>query len=59
LSLEKHGESLARSILENSVKHYGYKTLEEAEAATKARIEQEGINISFGCDGGDSGALQL
>lgn len=38
MELEKNGRSLARDILENSVKHYGYQTLEEAEAATKARI---------------------
>ncbi len=59
LALEKNGKSLARSILENSVKHYGYKTLEEAETATKFRIDQEGIKISFSCDGGDGCTLKL
>jgi hypothetical protein len=53
LALEMDGRPMAREILANSVKHYGYKTLEEAEAATKARIEREGIRISFGCDNSD------
>lgn len=57
LDLEIKGESLACSILENSVKHYGYQTLAEAEAATKARIDGQGFKISFGCDGNDSCAL--
>ena len=56
-TLERDGKSMARDILENSVKHYGFKTLEEAEAATKARIDGEGIKISYGCDGGDSCTL--
>lgn len=59
LELEKNGKSLARMILENSVRHYGYKTLEDAEAETKARIDKEGIKISFGCDSDDSCTLQL
>jgi hypothetical protein len=37
LRLEKEGQMLARNIMENSVRHYGFKTLEEAEAAAKAR----------------------
>lgn len=57
MDLEIKGESLAYSILENSVKHYGYQTLAEAEAATKARIDGQGFKISFGCDGNDSCAL--
>jgi hypothetical protein len=48
-SLQNKGRSLARDILENSVRHYGYKTLEEAEAATKAHVDSQGIEISFGC----------
>ena len=35
--LEKDGISLAREILENTVKHYGYETLEKAETATMRR----------------------
>lgn len=58
-TLEKDGKSLARCILENSVRHYGYKTLEDAEAATKARIDQEGVKISFGCEGDNGCTLQL
>jgi hypothetical protein len=37
LYLDSKGQSLAQMILENSIRHYGYKTLEDAEAATKAR----------------------
>lgn len=48
--LEKDGKSLARMILENSVRHYGYPSLEDAEVATKARIDKIGIEISYGCD---------
>lgn len=59
LNLQKNGVSLARLILENSVKHYGYKSLEDAEAATRARIDKEGIKISFGCDSDDGCTLQL
>lgn len=59
LDLEKDGIPLARNILENSVRHYGYNTLEEAEAATRARIDKEGIKISFGCDGGDGCTVHL
>ncbi len=59
LSLENAGRSLARDILENSVRYYGYKTLEDAEAATKARIDKEGIKISYGCGGADSCTVQL
>lgn len=47
--LEKCGKSLARDILENSVRHYGYQDLESAEAATEARITSQGVEISFGC----------
>lgn len=59
LALELEGKFLAGDILENSVRHYGYKTLDEAETSTKARIDKEGIKISFGCDGGDSCTVQL
>lgn len=46
--LESAGESLALNILENSVKYYGYKTLEDAEAATK-KVADNSIEFSFGC----------
>ncbi len=59
LALEKDGSSLARVILGNSAGHYGYKTLEEAEAAAKARVDGAGIQVSFGCDGDASQTLQL
>lgn len=55
LALEEQGSSLARNILENSTKHYGYKTLEDAEAATKACIDAAGIQITYGCDSGKCG----
>jgi hypothetical protein len=47
LALEAAGKSLAREILENTVKHYGYPSLEAAEVSAKARL---------GKDGGDDGA---
>jgi hypothetical protein len=40
LNLERKGQSLARNILENSVRHYGFKSLEEAETATRTRAER-------------------
>lgn len=48
--LETEGKLLARLILENSVRHYGYKSLEDAEAATRDRIDKIGIQITYGCD---------
>ncbi|NMA25298.1 MAG: DUF4125 family protein [Clostridiales bacterium] len=50
IALEKDGKQLARVIYENSVKHYGYKTLDEAEASIKTRMDQKGAVISSGCD---------
>jgi hypothetical protein len=58
-ALRSGGKSLAREILENTVKHYGYSSLESAEAATKARIDKEGIRASFGCGDGDDFPIQL
>jgi len=52
--LEKIGESMARKILESTVKFYGYDSLDSAEAATKERIEKMGVQMTFGCcAGGD------
>ena len=51
--LAKAGVSLARVILENTVKFYGYESLDMAEAATKERIEKQGFRISFGCCAGE------
>ncbi|MCL2124981.1 MAG: DUF4125 family protein [Oscillospiraceae bacterium] len=55
-ALKKHiraladaGGSLARMILENTVRYYGYESLDTAEAATKARVDKLGIQVSFGC----------
>ena len=53
MALRAEGKSLAREIMEHTVKHYGYSSLESAEAATKARIDKEGINVTFGCGDGD------
>ena len=50
--LEKKGESLAYRILENTVKFYGYESLDKAEAATKERADKAGIEITFGCCAG-------
>lgn len=49
-ALEAEGKSLARNILENSVMHYGYKCLEDAEAAQRRYAESLPIEISYGCD---------
>jgi hypothetical protein len=59
LALEGKGRSLASEILENTVKFYGYTSLEKAEAATKARIDGEGIQASFGCGDGDASTVLL
>ena len=48
-SLEAQGISLAEKILEGSVCSYGYKSLDEAEKATRERAEAMGIQISYGC----------
>ena len=59
--LEAEGLSLAKLILENSVRYYGYKDLEEAEAGMKKFAESQPIEFSFGCgccsddDCGDGG----
>jgi hypothetical protein len=37
-ALEKDNRLLAREILENTVRYYGYKSLDEAEAATAKRL---------------------
>lgn len=46
LALEKEGRSLAAAILENTVRFYGYTSLESAEAAVKARAVKERIQAS-------------
>lgn len=52
LALEKDGKPLARVIYENTVKYYGYKTLDEAEDSIKTRTDRNGAVISFGCGDG-------
>ena len=49
LALEKDGKSLARIILENTVRFYGYDSLETAETATRERADELEIEVSFGC----------
>lgn len=49
-ALEKEGKSLARAVLENSVMHYGYSSLEQAEAVMKKYAESQPVEYSFGCD---------
>jgi hypothetical protein len=51
-ALESGGRMLARDILENSVRHYGYQNLEAAEAAAKARID--GISTQFSSESGEN-----
>ena len=48
-ALEENKVPLARKILENTVRYYGYDSLESAETATKARADEIGFEISFGC----------
>ena len=48
-TLEKEGKSLAEMILLNSVKFYGYDSLESAEKASREYAESQPIEISFGC----------
>lgn len=49
-ALESEGKSLAKMILENSVKFYGYNSIEEGEAAMKKFAESQPIEFSFGCE---------
>ena len=49
-ALEEEGQSLAKMILENSVKFYGYKSLEEAENAMRKHAESLPVEFSFGCE---------
>lgn len=48
-AMESAGASFARAVLANSATFYGYKSLEEAEAATKERIDAIGFEFSYGC----------
>jgi hypothetical protein len=57
LSLEKEGRSLAAEILENTVRFYGYTSLESAEAAVKARAVKKHIQASASFDGSDGQAV--
>lgn len=53
-ALKADGVSLARKILESTVRFYGYDSLDTAEAAMKERADKTGIQITFGCcAGGD------
>jgi len=49
-ALEAEGKALARIILENSVMHYGYSSLEQAEAFMKKYAESQPIEFSYGCE---------
>ena len=57
VALRNEGRSLAREILINTVRHYGYSSLESAEAETKARSDREGPRAASGCGDGDGCAL--
>lgn len=53
-ALAAEGRSLAREILEATVKYYGYASLDAAEAAMKERVDKAGIQVTYGCcAGGD------
>lgn len=49
LALKKDGISLAREILQNSVKFYGYESLDTAEEATRENAPGKVIQMFFGC----------
>ena len=49
LELQENNIALARTILENTVAFYGYRSLETAEAATAERAAKASFQISFGC----------
>ena len=51
--LAKDKISLARLMLENTVKFYGYESLDTAEAAARARADEVEIQVSFGCNSGN------
>ncbi|MBQ8975389.1 MAG: DUF4125 family protein [Oscillospiraceae bacterium] len=55
-ALSAKGESLARNILENSVMHYGYDSLDDAETRIRRRMEMyyPADESGFDC-GGDCG----
>jgi len=46
------GISLAKTILENTIRFYGFGSLEEAEEKTKTRANKQGIQMTFGCCAG-------
>lgn len=49
-TLEGEGVALAKLVLENSVMHYGYKSIDEAESVTKKYAESHPVEFSFGCE---------
>ena len=49
-ALESEGKALARLVLENSVMHYGYNSLEQAESVMRKYAESQPVEFSFGCD---------
>lgn len=52
-AMEADGISISRRILENTIKFYGYDSLEQAEALTKNRADISGTPMVFGCAGGE------
>jgi hypothetical protein len=59
LALEAEGRSLAQEILENSVRHYGYTSLDEAETSARRRAEAAGVEVTFNNDGRTTTKVQL
>jgi hypothetical protein len=49
-ALEAEGVSLAAEMLKNSVRFYGYTSLEEAEAAQRKHAESQPVEWSLGCE---------
>jgi hypothetical protein len=46
-------------MLENSVRHYGYTSLDEAETSARRRAEAAGVEVTFNNDGRTTTKVQL
>ena len=52
-ALEKEGIPISKVILENTVKFYGYNSLEQAEETAKSHADASAAPLVFGCAGGE------
>lgn len=49
---ERDGASMVKNIQENTIRFYGFDSLEQAEALAKSHAERPGTPMVFGCAGG-------